>query len=342
MKKEHTLYRQLFQKFLRNECSEEEKKQVMWLLQQPEQDNLFREVIDQSMDDESGMYQWNSFAKQKVFAKTQQRKAAVRRQSFRTGLWQVAASVALVIGFGILVYFLGARIGLSDKSGSYTDIYVPFGEKRQLTLPDGSIVHLNAGSALRYPENYGETQRTLQLNGEAFFEVIRDEERPFVVQTGDIFTRVLGTSFNVDAYMNEEKAIITVASGKVQIRRRDSLSNETNVLTTLSPDQQVRLDKLSGSHNTYTVVAKDYLAWRDGKLIFQNATFQEVARALERRYNVTVGFQNEGLKKCRFTARFDETASIREVLELLLLVNKGDYKSQSPGIYKLYGEPCSQ
>src|SRR5690625_2908970 len=165
----------------------------------------------------------------------------------------------------------------------YTTKAADAGEKMRFMLPDGTQVHLNAESELRYPESFGDTTRLVHLSGEAFFVVARDEERPFVVDGGELSTQVLGTSFSFRAYPEDGEAIVAVTDGRVAVRGpREVVADPSE---TSGPDQLVLA---AGQWAGYEITTRrfsrgdgdlsEFIDWNDGVLRYDNQRLEEVAR----------------------------------------------------------------
>ncbi|WP_276167413.1 FecR family protein [Zobellia alginiliquefaciens] len=206
----------------------------------------------------------------------------------------------------------------TDKSGKieYNEISVPNGKKFQLELSDGTIVHINSGSILKFPISFSVgNHRRVTLKGEAFFKVKKNEEHPFVVMTENFNVRVLGTEFNVSAYEEDSEASTVLVSGSVQLY--DSLS---------PIKMQSKIKLIPGEKGTWNkdlkVLKRDmvdttiYTSWIQGKLIFRDVPFKDIRKKLERRYNVTIVNTNLALDENTFSANFEEE-SIEEILEIL-------------------------
>ena len=168
------------------------------------------------------------------------------------------------------------------------------GSRTELTLPDGTNVKLNSASRLSYLGNYGIKERRVQLTGEAFFNVAHDSKHPFIVQTGELQVMVLGTSFNVSSYENQENISIVLLKGKVDVyvnKQRYSML----------PDDKIIYDKQTRKVTASKVYSKDYIEWTKGSLYFDNESLLNIAKVLERTYNIKIQFDTERLKKLRFS-----------------------------------------
>jgi hypothetical protein len=191
----------------------------------------------------------------------------------------------------------------SDGALVYNTIRIPYGKKFEVQLSDGTLVHLNAGTSLRYPVQFVRNQnRQVYLLGEAYFEVEKDKEHPFNVNTQNVNVEVLGTKFNVDTYSENISTDVVLVEGKVSLYK-DQKTKENQVF--LKPRQKGSNERGQSKITTEEVNTDYYTAWVTGSLVFKNASFDEIIKKLERRYNVTFINRNKTLGKEIFNARFD-------------------------------------
>ena len=203
--------------------------------------------------------------------------------------------------------------GGGTGSLTYNELNVPNGKRIQLVLSDGTTVHLNAGTTLKYPVRFLETfPRDVFLDGEAFFEVARDPEHPFRVNAQNIQIKVLGTKFNVNSYSADRVINTVLAEGSVEINEVGEL-NSNPVL--LKPNQIASYDVSHRSMQVDNVNVSEYIAWTRGELWFQSRTFPEILKVLERHYDVTISNNYRYLDDQKFFARFD-SQTIEQVLNL--------------------------
>ncbi|WP_417885754.1 FecR family protein [Zunongwangia sp.] len=194
---------------------------------------------------------------------------------------------------------------------SFDEIHVPFGKSSVVALADGTLINLNAGSSLRYPNGFkSEGAREVFLTGEAYFQVSHDKERPFVVHTDDLEIEVLGTHFNVQAYADEKTSNTVLVNGVVQVKQKSN--PEDSVV--LKPGMQALYIQGSESLETTHVDTAPYTAWVKGKLYFDQADFTEIARILERKFDVQIHVNDTALKREKFTAKF-KAESLEQILE---------------------------
>ena len=214
----------------------------------------------------------------------------------------------------------------------------PKGQKSLLTLADGSRIYLNSASSISYPETFKADEREVVLSGEAFFEVTKDEKRPFIVRSGNITTRVLGTSFNVQAF-NGKDIHVTVASGTVQVESNKNPVGKAFDYVILSPNEQVVYNAGTGLV-TKTVDSARFMAWKNQTLYFENSALEEVATQLERWYNVSIGFNNEKIKYCRITGQYKDM-DVRSVLKSIQYMYRIDYVFSDQNNIMLSGKGCN-
>ncbi|MFS4467854.1 FecR family protein [Maribacter sp. 2210JD10-5] len=184
------------------------------------------------------------------------------------------------------------------SSKIHNTIKVPFGKRFQLELSDGTLVHLNAGSQLRYPVSFpSEGNRKVVLEGEAFFKVAKDSAHKFIVNTNDLNIEVLGTEFNVSAYSEDTSIKTTLREGSVRVFSEDG---ELYLL----PNEQSSYDKNLGDFKKKSVKVSQFTKWMQGELVFRSMPFSEIIKKLERHFDVSIINKNKALDKEKFTARF--------------------------------------
>lgn len=199
---------------------------------------------------------------------------------------------------------------------TYHTLTVPKGCEFSLTLSDGSRVWLNAGSKLKYPEVFAGDHREVYLEGEAYFEVARNEQASFSVYTRDMNLQVLGTSFNIKAYPDETETVTTLLSGSIE--QHYPSSRQT---LKLLPSQQSHFDCHTGNLQILEADPEEVLAWKNGKFIARDKTLEEIFRELTRWYDFEVVFTRPALRQLRFHLHTNRYASIREILDNLQSTN---------------------
>jgi len=221
-----------------------------------------------------------------------------RRLNFR---WmQVAAMFLALLGSGLFI-----RNKFSKKTilpETFTEIRSLKGEKKEVTLKDGTTVFLNSGSSVFISSRFDKTTREVKLSGEAFFEVHHDASKPFIIHSGKLQTTVLGTSFDIKAYPEDEQVKVSVATGKVKVEKPgNALKTYAKALT---HNQSLVYDKLKDSHRVTRVNVDSISAWRTNHLNFDNASYEEIARMLSRWYNLDVTLRPGSHDGKRYTLSF--------------------------------------
>ncbi len=193
----------------------------------------------------------------------------------------------------------------------YNTLKVPYGQRFKIELSDGTLVHLNAGSELKYPVSFIENEhREVFLNGEAFFDVVKNNGQRFFVNTGTMNVEVLGTQFNVSSYQEDQVIKTTLVEGSVKVFENEH--PEKQLL--LVPNEQASWHKLDHTIDKKEVDVAPHIAWLNGRLIFKKTDFSTISKRLERQYNVVIINKNKKLNTKKFTAHFKEE-TIEEIIK---------------------------
>lgn len=261
----------------------------------------------------------------------------------------IAASLLILIGLSIAwLYSSWKNRGFSEDNFTY--IYSPRGQRTQVILPDSTKVWLNSETSIRYPVSFNKKAREVTIEGEAFFKVTKNAKKPFYVKTSDLRVKVYGTSFNVKAYPNEKYIETTLIEGKLSVipnSKPDAPENEiflkpkdklkfpkpgiieadsvtTAIKKSLAQKKQDKKDmpKMLLSRN---INSDPENLWKDGKLIFMDEKFGDMAIKLERWYDVKIHFENEKIKNFRFTGKIDKE-TINQAMEALKISSQNSYR----------------
>ncbi|MEP4532139.1 MAG: FecR domain-containing protein [Cyclobacteriaceae bacterium] len=248
-------------------------------------------------------------------------------------MWlKVAAALIPIIvsSIWVLGYFQETKVSQEISSSMVVKDCLN-GRKMTVTLPDGSTVKMNSGTRISYNSRFEGDVRSVWLDGEAFFDVKRNPEKPFIIISGNIRTQVLGTSFNVKSYEEEGVVDVVVASGLVSVSRfdhnkPDKLQWDNISGVVLNPDELVSYDVENDKFSSIVQVSTDeYLAWKSGILVFKRAPFVEIVSRLERWYGVEFEMEDSIEIPDGFTGRFDNK-SLRRVLEGISYTSKFDFE----------------
>lgn len=208
----------------------------------------------------------------------------------------------------------------------------PNGERATLVLPDSSTVYLGPGSKVTYPERFAGETREINLEGEAFFEVKKDPAHAFIIHSGTVRTRVLGTSFRVTALKGYD-ITVGVATGKVRVETAATASAQpVKQLAVLEPGEQVRYNEASGKAITGLVSVADLEGWKSGNVFFGAETLATVAAILERTYNVHITIMDQHLRDFEVNASFNADEPVEKVLRILGATAGFDYAKEANNI----------
>tara|TARA_R110002049_G_scaffold38978_6_gene120436 strand:- start:20003 stop:21187 length:1185 start_codon:yes stop_codon:yes gene_type:complete len=229
----------------------------------------------------------------------------------------------------------GSQIAYSDalktQTLSYNTLNVPYGKIFTIILSDQTKVYLNAGSSLKYPVKFIEGQnRQVYLTGEAYFEVHKDKKHPFILTSGEMDLKVLGTKFNVSAYPEDANINTVLVEGSVSLYNSEEVYNES-VATIMKPGYKAEWGKVNDKVVLEAVDTDLYTSWIEGKLVINEMLFKNIIRKLERKYNVKIVNKYEDMNTRMFTARFD-IETIEDVLKSFQQETIFDYKIEENNI----------
>lgn len=239
---------------------------------------------------------------------------------------RIAASVIILLGIFSGIYFYTTPN--NNREFSYIHKTTDRGEMERITLSDGTKVWLNVDSKLGYPSNFTGNNRQVELVGEAYFEVAEDSARPFVVIAGKTITKVLGTSFNLNAYPNEENITLTVASGRVGFLTNSQSKSPKEDIYLLNPNQKIRYNVSSKKVETSSKIESEQdIAWKNRRLVFKNTKMYEVVKVLERWYDVEITVTDREILERTLTAEFSDK-TVDHVLKMISPVVDAKYEKK--------------
>lgn len=247
----------------------------------------------------------------RAYQRTQKLLKANRKKQMYNQLMRYAAFlvVPLLLTSLVLGYLYFQKPELAEK---YAEVTAATGSVIRYELPDHSVVWLNSGSTLRYPTVFRSDNRNVELNGEAYFEVEADNERPFYVNTRHGLTvYVYGTRFNVTAYEDDSNIETVLEKGKVNV-----ISPDRKTIIQLAPGEQLLYNKQSQKLIKNKVDIYEKVAWKDGKLIFRNASLDDIFKRLSRHFNVDIQFNNKSGKEYKYRATF-RNETLPQILDYL-------------------------
>lgn len=323
-------------KYITGQASEKEADWVRaWIKESPANEAYFAELYETWHNALISGHQIDTDKAYSEFLDRTGQKAEWAGTGIRQIWRRIAAAAAIVICFSAGFYYFTKP---ASKESELTVVNVTKGTRKQLVLPDGSKVWINAGSTLKYKKDFGKTSRTVYLSGEAYFDIAPgDKKIPFMVKTKDFVIRDIGTVFNIKAYSEMpvfEAAVLegevsvegrfnqNVKSAKVFLKRRQILKVDMEHASrgevagplsksTYKADVPVQIQQLNPEEED------QYIGWKDGLLAFHDSSFGQIARDIERRYNVRVIFENEDLKEFKYSGSFRSVNDVSTVLEII-------------------------
>lgn len=234
--------------------------------------------------------------------------------------FMIAASIFLVFSLGITIrYILVQKPQTQFSYRQDLKIEVPPGQMSVLQLPDGTNVHLNSGTRFSYPSGFNSGVRTVRLEGEAFFDVAKDPGRPFVISTNDLDFKVYGTSFNIQAYQEDREISATLVEGSLGIMDKNGKE-----LSRMIPGEHVsfRDNKLVISKGDIDL----YTSWKDGLITFRDEKLKDIARKMERWYNVKIIIKSNRLGEETYIGTIMKNKPVDQILEIFALTSSLKYK----------------
>jgi transmembrane sensor len=326
--------KELLKRYFQNACSPEELEEVNYFLSRPESGKIIQEVLDE---------EWATFETPKLDEKEldnyRKRFLAERNEKLNPKkvrpLWRkqwlkYAAIFLLATGFGF--YSILRNHNSQTNKVVFWESKNPNGQRSVVTLPDSTIVYLGAGSKIKFPESFTGSTREIALEGEAFFQVKKDHKHPFIIHTGSIQTKVLGTSFKIEAFKGQ-LFTVSVATGKVRVDQNITLpTKHLNSLAVLIPGQKVTYNAITDKASVSSVSIDDLQQWKMGNLIFDKERMDEVAAILERYYDVRIQISSKEINAYRINTFFKANESVDKVLRILSATANFNYNIQGKQI----------
>lgn len=286
----------LLYKYFKGIATTDEEKQILdWVDESPDNRKVFHK--------ERMLYDIALFTDEKKLKK-EERKARI------LPLLKWSARIAAVVVVALSCGFLFRDYQYNKKAQMQT-VAVPAGQRAQITLADGTRVWLNAKSTLTYASNFGRTDRNIMLEGEAFFEVAKNKDIPFYVNTEKNKVRVVGTSFNVCAYKDSKEFETTLVEGIVDIY---ATGNEKPIARLQKNEFFADYD---GKLKKTVLPSYDYLRWKEGLYCFDDSELSHILNRLELYYNVKITVKNKKLLRHRYTAKFKEQDGVEHILKVI-------------------------
>ena len=296
-----------------------------WIKEAPENRTYFHDTV--AVWKAAGIVSnADDFNVEKAISKFRKENKSSNRINFYKCAFRISAVAIVFLLCGISSLFFLWQSGRTavEAVEEYKEyvVEVPDGAKSKITFPDGSVVWLNAGSKVTYDSNFAKESRNVELTGKGYFEVSKNEELPFVVNTGNLSVKVLGTKFNLKSYEEDSEVKVTLKEGAVKVG--DFLTDAAPVV--LKPNQRFTFKKMTQTMQVDSVDASHIENWRNGAMTFDKVPLEEIAKELRRLYNIPIRIESDKLKHIVYYSDFQENVSIEKVLEILSSGDKFKYE----------------
>ncbi|MDP0500129.1 MAG: FecR domain-containing protein [Verrucomicrobiota bacterium JB022] len=330
--REHDEFTALCLRYLSGEASSEDRRHLVEALRDPAKQAYFTglEAAWNGLTEES-LEAAPTFDADEAYARFAQERLAPSKPRRTHRRWSYAGAPLAALGLAaclllIATFYLLQGVGGSDAAPvKWVHRQNPLGQTSMLTLADGSRIYLNADSRISFPSDFGNGERLVRLDGEAFFEVSHDPAHPFIVEAGELRTQVLGTRFNVQTYAEMPRHVVTLVEGRVAVTPPRTPQSWSSDPVILQPGTALALDTRTLRSEVETVDVRTVGAWRFNRLIFEDMPLAEVAQALERRFGVDMEIDGETAGSMRIRAEFGEEP-LEEILQVLRLTGGLDYQ----------------
>lgn len=285
---------------------------ISWILTDRSLQNWLEKEVEASDAEVDSAISERMFSR--IKQETVGKKPAIYELNLRWLKW--AAVILLPICLAVSVYYAVDVISRVDNQ--YFMVKADKGDRAQLELSDGSKVILNSASSLSYRGSFGKDERRVALQGEAYFQVAKDEKCPFIVNTGALTVRVLGTSFNLSAYDELDEVVVVLLEGSVDVE-----ANGTSLK--MIPGDKLAYNKHTLQMHKSSVHSADYIEWTKGNLYFERESLKNIMQALSRVYNVEIRIESDKLQEDLFTGTIPGN-SIENAMDILKLTANFRYE----------------
>ncbi|MEN7551619.1 FecR domain-containing protein [Rapidithrix thailandica] len=334
----HKRFTELATKYLSGELSTEEIGELDMYLANEEYRRQFQTISSQWNIAKRNFTQHEfdiQKGKAKLYAKIRRHDASFGAKKKTIHLnplfWKVAASVLVLL---TLAWWVWQQPAPTAPGIVWKEISTQPGQKTILSLGDGTQITLNAGSVLRYPESFQDSIRWVHLMGEAFFDVASNPDKPFIVRSGRLDTRVLGTKFNVKSYEEEEIARVSLVEGKVEV------TTPSNKKVVLNPKQEILYQKDRQDITVKEFTPLKVVGWKENTFIMENEPLKNLLPLLERNFGVEIQLTDTQLANCKITADF-RGESVWTMLEVLKYTTGIEYDFLNDKTIVLNGNGCN-
>jgi transmembrane sensor len=307
----------LFRQYLNNTCTKKEFEEFFSYINEAAHNELIREMIKKAYEEtgqsDSSLTYVNESGRLVLTAPSWYEQPVASERPRNRNRKFVALTVCVVVllaGFAWFNYRPAQKQQEAQKTLLAKKV-TGRSEDKYMLLPDSTQVWLNAESTLEYPQEFGADKREVFLTGEAYFDVKHADKQPFLIHSGKVTTRVLGTAFNIKAYPGREHVIVSVSRGKVQV------NYDEKEVAMLTQGQQVKVSNLNKPVIQKKIAVNEAAPWQQGNLVYDDETIRDIVADLERIYDVTIRVQNEAVASERISTSFKRGPGIEHALQVL-------------------------
>ncbi|WP_020527347.1 FecR family protein [Flexithrix dorotheae] len=330
----------LIKKYLNNTCSVVEAEKVLQWFETTEGKNfLEKDFLPDPVPEKNNLRALHYNPEQGLksikenASKLHILKPEDKKQNQKNHFWtskKIAASILLLLGIGLSFHYYWVesskeKIKVAQKVEDEILKITSKGQKTVFYLPDGTKVKLNSESAFKYPKIFSGKNRVVKLLGEAFIEVAKNPDQPFIVYSGEVSTKALGTSFNIRAYPEDEQINVALTTGKVVVGEHDNIvenGSYNNIF--LIPGEKYSFNK-SNKSNSKSKFSMEEIGWINGELIFEDASLETIEKELERWFGVDIKIKNHPVQFKPYTGHHNNE-NLRNILENIKIASNIDFE----------------
>lgn len=341
----------LFRKYVDKTYTESEKTELMHLITLVENEASVRTLIEEMLAKGAEESRLEETAEKDILRSILDTEGTgritalpvYRKKRFKWTVVAAASTILLLLSVSLLVYRFGVKKEMGDSPSpdlSSVVVQTTVAQRKAITLPDGTQVWLSPSSSIQYPSVFNGTNREITLNGEAFFDVAHDSSHPFVITSENIRTTVLGTSFNLQAYDNQNKIAVTVVTGKVKISHMNLRQHKEEHIE-VSANQKAEFDKstdLLSKEETDQVAAPNMLKRKTGEFVYKNEPLYKLMEDMEEYFGIRINVGDQ-IKNCKVVASFSVTDNPENVLEVIAIAINGRLSGDNRQ-YNMEGQGC--
>lgn len=341
------VFEELFENYLQNNLTEAEEQKLMKIIQQGSHDDFIKEkiqfllnknesteLLDKQKGDDILQFILSQSEAPKVISLHENKKSY---RKLGRAIVAIAAAVTILFAIRTAFFYENTPDPLKtkeEKSEAISSV-LAFNGKQLIHLPDGSTIILNDKSSITYDQNdFNKETREVTLSGEAYFDIKRNEKKPFIVHTGKVNTRVLGTAFNINAYDTSDNIEVTVERGKVQV------GDIKKIYGVITPNQQIKVNKNTLDFEQNNTKIEGVITWKSKYLILDDLNMEDAVAMIAQKYKVSILLANDKIKNCRITASFLNEEDLDHVLKVVCSVIETSYHYDLNNAIVLEGKGC--